>query len=191
MELLNLTIHRRSKNLARRVWISLVMSALLFFSALHLPAQTATSKENQVKALFLYSFSQFVEWPAEAFPDPQMPLVIAILGDDPFGAYLDEIVRGEKVHNRPLLVQRVYRVADIRTCHILFVSQSESNRLEQILGNLKDRPILTVGEVGSFTQRGGMIRFFTDRNKVRFEVNQESARAASLTISSKLIRTAE
>src|SRR6266850_6080136 len=109
-----------------RVW--LMMSALLFFGGLDSPAQTEISKENKVKAAFLYHFSQFVEWPAEAFPEAQAPLILGVIGEDPFGAYLDEIVRGEKGNNHPLVVQRYQKVEEIKTCHILFVSQSESKK---------------------------------------------------------------
>jgi hypothetical protein len=158
---------------------------------LNLAAQTEISKEYQIKAVFLFNFSQFVKWPAEAFPEAQTPLVIGVLGEDPFGAYLDEIVRGEKVNNHPLIVQRYQRVEEIKTCHILFVSQSETKQLEQIFTNLKGRNILTVGEVEGFSQRGGMIRFVTEKNKIRFRVNLEATKAANLTISSKLLKPAE
>lgn len=171
--------------------VCLAVCSLLFIGGLDLPAQTAISKEYKVKAAFLYNFSQFVEWPGEAFPEAQTPLVIGVIGEDPFGAYLDEIVRGEKVNNHPVAVQRYHSVEEIKTCHILFVSQSETKHLEQIFTSLKGRKILTVGEVEGFTQRGGMIRFVTEKNKIRFRVNLEAAKAAHLTISSKLLRPAE
>lgn len=192
MAILNVSTHRPvNRSLNGWSWISFVMSTWLFFGGLDLSAQTAVSKEYKVKALFLYNFSQFVEWPAEAFPEAQTPLVIGVIGEDPFGAYLDEIVRGEKVSNHPLVVQRYQRVEEIKTCHILFVSQSETKQLEQIFPSLKGRKILTVGEVEGFAQRGGMIRFVTEKNKIRFRVNLEAAKAANLTISSKLLRPAE
>ena len=59
-------------------------------------AQTTPSPEYQVKAVFLFNFAQFVDWPSKAFPEPQTPLVIGVVGEDPFGPYLDETVRGEK-----------------------------------------------------------------------------------------------
>ncbi|MBI3851823.1 MAG: YfiR family protein [Verrucomicrobia bacterium] len=163
----------------------------LILGGLNLTAQTDISKEYKVKAAFLYNFSQFVDWPAEAFPEVRAPLVIGVLGEDPFGAYLDEIVRGEKVNNHPLVVQRYRRVEEIKTCHILYVSQSETNQLEQIFTSLKGRNILMVGDVDGFTLRGGMIRFVTEKNKIRFRINVEAAKAAKLTISSKLLRPAE
>jgi hypothetical protein len=171
--------------------VELVLAALLLAGGPDVPAQTASPPEYQVKAVFLFNFAQFVEWPTNAFPDAQTPLVIGVLGDDPFGTYLDETVRGERVNNRKLVVQRFRRVEEIQICHVLFISQSEAERLEQILNGLKGRNILTVSDTDSFTRRGGMIRFSTEKNKIRLRINLEAAKAARLTISSKLLRPAE
>jgi len=163
--------------------------ALLLASGLDLWAQT--TKEYEVKAAFLNDFAQFVEWPTDAFVDVQSPIVIGILGNDPFGDSLAEIVRDENVDNRPLVIERYKRVQDIKACQILFISQSEKNRLEEILASLKNRSILTVGDFDGFAKRGGMIRFVTEKNKIRFRINVEAAKAANLTISSKLLRLVE
>jgi uncharacterized protein DUF4154 len=156
-----------------------------------LGAQSARASDNQVKAVFLFNFAQFVDWPAGAFPDLNAPLVIGVLGDDPFGPYLDETVRGETVRGRPLEVRRYQRIEDVGTCHILFVSTSEESQLEAILANLRHRAILTVGDGAGFAQRGGMIRFLTERNRIRMRINVAAAEAVQLTISSKLLRAAE
>jgi hypothetical protein len=169
----------------------LVLSAALFSGGLRLSAQTATSPEYQIKAVFLFNFAQFVDWPPKAFADAQTPLVIGILGEDLFGSYLDETVRGEKVNNRPLVVQRFRRIGEIKACHVLFISRSENARLEEILASLKGRSILTVGDNDDFALRGGMIRFVTEKNKIRMRINLEAVKAANLTISSKLLRLAE
>jgi len=170
-------------------WIWAVAFALSL-SGQNLATQPV-SQEYQIKAAFLYNFSRFVEWPKEAFQNAQSPLVIGIIGDDPFGSYLDDIVRGEKVASHPLVVRRFRRVDEIKTCHILFVSQSETNQMEQILANIKGRNILTVGDVEGFAQRGGVIRFVTESNKTRIRINVKAARTANLTISSKLLRVSE
>ena len=156
-----------------------------------LGAQSPQVSEYQVKAVFLFNFAQFVDWPAGAFPGPTAPLVIGVLGDDPFGPYLDETVRGETVRGRPLEVRRYRKIEDIRACHILFVSPSEESRLEDILANLRHRAILTVGDGAGFAQRGGMIRFISERNRIRMRINVAAAEAVQLTISSKLLRAAE
>ena len=171
------------------VW--LVASAVALADLRDLPAQPTSAGEYQLKAVFLFNFAQFVEWPPQAFPDRQAPLVIGVLGEDPFGAYLDETVRDEKVNNRPLAVQRYRRVEEIKSCHVLFISRSETDRLEQILAGLKGRSILTVGDAEGFAQQGGMIRFVNEKNKIRLRINLDAAKAAKLTISSKLLRPAE
>ena len=172
-------------------WAAWVLAALLLLGVVDLPAQTTVPKEYQVKAAFLFNFAQFVEWPPEAFPDKATPLVVGVLGDDPFRGFLGELLRDEKAGNRPLRIEYHRRVEEIKQCHILFISNSESNRLEQILATLKNRSILTVGEADGFAANGGMIRFIAAGTKIRFRINNEAARAVRLTISSKLLRLAD
>jgi len=179
--------NRRLKN---QLGCWLIFSAVLLSSGPRLCGQTA-SPEYQVKAVFLFNFAQFVDWPPKAFPDAQSPLVISVLGDDPFGSYLDETVRGEKANGRPLAVQRYRRTSDIKTCHVLFISRSETDHLDQIFGSLRGRNILTVGESEDFALRGGMIQFIKEKNKIRMRINLEAVRAANLKISSKLLQVAE
>jgi YfiR/HmsC-like len=154
-------------------------------------AQTGPALEYRVKAVFLYNFAQFVDWPADAFADAQAPVVIGVLGDDPFGPVLDEAVRGERLAGRPFEIRRYHRADEIKGCHILFISQSETDRLDEIFPGLRNRSILTVGEGEGFATRGGIVRFVNDKNRIRLRINLEAAQAAKLTISSKLLRSAE
>jgi len=144
-----------------------------------------------VKAVFLFNFAQFVDWPAGAFPDSAAPIAICVLGNDPFGSYLDETVRGEKVRGHSFEVHRFRKIEEVKTCHILFINASGQNRLEDVLGTLRDRAILTVGDDAGFAQRGGMIRFVSEKSRIRVKINLAAAAAANLTISSKLLRAAE
>ena len=147
--------------------------------------------EREIKATFLFNFAQFVEWPAASFADPRAPLVIGVLGDDPFDTVLDAVIRGEVIKYRPLVVTRFRRAEDIGTCHILFVSSSESLRYTHIFEALQRRAILTVGDTDGFATSGGMIRFITEKSHVRLRINLGVARDAGLTISSQLLRVAE
>ena len=156
-----------------------------------LEAQAVRASEYQVKAVFLFNFAQFVDWPADAFADSTAPLVIGVLGADPFGGALDRTVRDERLAGRPFEVRRYQSVEEITTCHILFISRSQGSRPEAILAGLKRRPILTVSDADRFAERGGMIRFVSDRNRIRLQLNLAAAEAAQLTISSKLLRVAE
>ena len=192
MALLNASTGRCGRELLEKLsllwWVA---SAFLFSSKLDLPAQTMPFKEYQIKAAFLYNFTQFVEWPTNAFPDATAPLTIGILGNDPFGDALADIVRGEKVNGHPLAIKHFRRTEEISACHLLFIGQSEARRVEEILGGLKDRNILTVGESEGFAKSGGMIRFVTEKNKIRLRINANAAKNASLTVSSKLLKLAE
>ena len=192
MALLNL-LKRRPINysLAGWSWVWFVMFTLSLFLGLSLPAWATTSKEYQVKAVFLFNFAQFVEWPIQAFPEAKTPLVIGVLGEDPFGDYLDELVRGESVNSRTLVVKRYSRVEDVGTCHVLFISQSETRNSQKIFAGLNGRNILTVGDLENFVPSGGMIGFASDKGKVRLRINVETAESSGLKISSKLLRSAE
>jgi hypothetical protein len=181
------TSHRFSSS-AATWWL---VCGWLLLRGLDGSAQTALSPEYQIKAVFLFNFAQFVQWPPSAFSGAATPLVIGVLGDNPFGAYLDDTVRGEKVDDRSLVVEHYRTVDEIKACHVLFVSRSEAMRVEQILGRLKDRSILVVGDSDDFVQRGGTIRLAMIQNKIRLIVNVDAAKLANLTISSKLLRSAE
>lgn len=164
---------------------------LLLLVVAWLPAAEPTpTPEYQLKAVFLFNFAQFVEWPAHAFGSSSAPLVIGVLGDDPFGAYLDNVVTGEKVGEHPLMIRRYRRDEDPDACHILFVSASETSRLGTVMARMKGRSILTVSDLDAFNRAGGMVRFVTESGKIRLRINVEAAKACELKISSKILRPA-
>ena len=177
----------------RRAWphrltAGLLGLALMFLAAPAARAEATLSPEYQLKAVFLFNFAQFVEWPAQAFPDPKAPLVIGVLGKDPFGAYLDDLVSGEKIGDRPLVIRRYGGLEDVAGCHILFISRSEARNLEAIFTRLRQQCVLTVSDVDNFARQGGMVRFVMENGKIRLRINVEAAKAAKLSISSKVLR---
>jgi hypothetical protein len=145
--------------------------------------------EYPVKAAFLYHFLEFVEWPA-ASPLPPSRVTIGVLGRDPFGEVLDKAILKKVVAGRTLTVRRFTSIAALERCEILFISSSEMPRLAEILGRLKGAAVLTVGEADSFAQRGGMIGFVLEDDRVRLEINRAAAERAGLQISSKLLAVA-
>jgi hypothetical protein len=153
--------------------------------------QSAISKEYQLKAIFLYNFAQFVEWPLTAFPDEEAPLIIGVLGEDPFGKYLDETIRDEKIDKHNLVVQRFQKPEDVTNCHILFINYKKPDDIKKALVNIKSKATLTVSDFPAFTQSGGIIGFFMDNSKIRIQINLDVAKDSNLTISSKLLRLAE
>ncbi|MFL6515645.1 MAG: YfiR family protein [Chthoniobacterales bacterium] len=166
--------------------LALILAVVPAGSAAHVDAT-----EYGLKSVFLYQFCRFMEWPASAFSSPRDPLVIGVIGDDPFGQLLNEAVEGETYHGRPIRIEHYRNPRDIKRCHILFVSHSDEDQVNQILSSVAGKNIITVGETDDFLDHGGMIALTADRNKVHVRVNQSSLRTANVEVSSKLLRVAE
>jgi hypothetical protein len=159
-----------------------------FLGAAAAPGQP--SREYDVKAAFLYNFITFTDWPASAFGGPDSPYVIGVLGDDPFGAVLDQIVSGEKIKSRRLVVRRFKTLADIHHCHILFICASEEYRLPEILRWVQGQPVLTVADMPGFAEAGGDIAFVSGP-RLKLVMNPVAIQSGNLAVSSKLLRLAQ
>jgi hypothetical protein len=170
------------------VLLSLLVSAQLVVSPKG-NAQDSVS-EYRVKAAYLFNFIKFVEWPEEAFADPLAPIVIGIVGDDPFGDALPQVVVGKTVQGRDLVIRKYRLGEDLRGSHILFISESEKKRLPQLLSSLHGSFVLTVADLDGFLAEGGMIQLFSEQNRIRFAINVDAATRAKLKISSKLLSLA-
>jgi hypothetical protein len=169
-------------------------SAGLALVALVLPrgaASAALPNEYALKSVFLYNFCRFIDWPDAAFAGPADPIVIGIIGEDPFGPLLQEAVQGETFHGRGIRIEHYGSPREATRCHLLFIGATETGRLGDILAAVAGRSIVTVGETESFLERGGMIALVADRNRIRLLVRPGLLRAAKLDVSSKLLRVAE
>jgi hypothetical protein len=170
--------------LAAGVILALVMSA-------HgRAAEIPVAGEYDIKAAFLVNFAKFVEWPAHGSDMIGTPIVIGVIGTDPFGAKLDTIVRDRRVDDHPITVQRFSSLDGAARCHILFVGAASAAEVAAILPQATARGMLTVGDGPGFTARGGAIEFFVEGQKVRFAINLEVTSAAGLKISSHLAQLA-
>ncbi len=147
--------------------------------------------EYALKSVFLYNFIRFISWPETAFSGRNAPLVIGVLGEDPFGSLLQEAVQNETFRGRPIVIEHYRSPREIRSCHLLFVGASEAGRINEVLAAVAGDSTVTVGETEDFVTRGGMIALTTDRNRVRLVINPETLRAAKLDVSSKLLRVAD
>ena len=146
--------------------------------------------EYQVKAVYLYKFTEFTDWPANTFASADAPLVIGIVGEDPFGSILDDLTKGEIVRGHPLVVKRLQPRDDLRSCQVLFIAHYDKEAMPALFQKLKDSPVLTVGDATGFADQGGMINFVIDEEKVKLEINQSAAEEAGLQISAKLLKLA-
>jgi hypothetical protein len=172
-------------------WLFLLGFALVSTVGHRSWAEPAISKEYQVKAVFLFNFTQFIQWPPAAFSRSSEPFCIGILGEDPFGPFLDQTIQGEKVKGHPLIVKRYRTLAEVKKCQILFVSRSEDGHWPAIVEAMKGKGVLMVGDQEGFARTGGVMGFKTENNKIKLGVNVEAAKREKLAISSKILRLAE
>jgi hypothetical protein len=164
---------------------------VLAAGALQLGAQGHAFDEYQVKAAFLYNFAKFVEWPPGTFAHSNDPIVICIVGQNPFGPTLEDMVQGKKIGDRAFAVRRLSDTQQANRCQILFIGAAESKRIRVLLEVLKDAAILTVGETDDFTAAGGIMGFKLEGTRVRIQIALETAEHIRPRISSKLLGLAE
>lgn len=153
--------------------------------------QESKPSEYQVKATYLYNFSRFVEWPQQPGPATQSDnFLICVLGNNPFGSTLNDLVANESIEGKSVETKQVLAAADAAKCRVLFISLSEEGRLKAILAGLRNSSVLTVSDLPRFVEKGGMIQFVVEDNRVRFQVNATTARRAGLVMSSELLKLA-
>jgi hypothetical protein len=192
---------RQEKVKIRAYSLIVTASALLIAAAApKAAADSASGQEYQVKAAFLYNFIQFVDWPEEKLADNNEPIIIGIIGTDPFDDAFKPI-EDKKVKNKRVVVQRFKSFEDLKNsankpealtkCHLLFISASEQKNLREIIDAVKNHGVLTVGEMNGFLENGGIINWFVEDKKIRFEINNAAAERANLKIRSNLLRLAK
>jgi YfiR/HmsC-like len=167
---------------------------LLLTSASVLPLRSVRAQdaptEYQVKAAYLFNFLKFVEWPGDPLADTHGRWIIGIVGDNPFGDELTQIISGKTVQGHELQVRRFQPGEDLHACHILFISASEKKRLPSVLATLNSSSVLTVADMDHFIESGGMIQFVMEDKRVRFAIDVGASGRARLKVSSKLLSLA-
>jgi len=172
-------LRRDSRRLALR------LLALLLFA---LAPNSASAQENpyRVKAAFLRNFAHYVGWPTQALPDSGSPWCVGILGPDPFGEILDDTLRGRSEQGRGFRIVRAERLAELPLCQLVYIGYTEAAQRRQALAELRNKPVLTVGDAPEFLAEGGVIGFIVDE-RVGMNINLDQARAVSLTIQTKML----
>jgi hypothetical protein len=184
-------VTRRPRHDRRRRWLTRLIVGLCIsgLPLWHLAAAVLT--EYEVKAGFLYHFGWFVEWPATTFQSHERAFIIGVLGANPFGGVLNDIMQGKTIRERPGVVKYYQRVEDAAASNILFISAAEEPRLPAILAGLDGTSVLTVSDIEHFAERGGMIALRIVDRKVHFDINMNAVDQAGLKLSSQLLRLAK
>ena len=164
---------------------------MLLFSCALLSAQTSTAPAYKVKAVFLFNCTRFIDWPENSFSSPDAPFVIGVVGSNPFEDFLEQSVAGERLGNHPIIIQQYKNVHDNFNCQVLFINYSDESKIREIISSISDKSILTVGDSPFFDKLGGIVQFYTEKDKIRLLINTEAAKTARLKISSKLLSVAK
>jgi hypothetical protein len=146
--------------------------------------------EYLIKAAYLYNFALFVEWPDDAFADPDAPFVVGILEPDPFGWAIDKTVEGKRINRRRIVVERLQSTQDLRYCHILFVGSADGAATADLTKRLGSLPILIVGDAPKGAAPSGTVSFTVQDDKVGFEIDLQAARRTRLKIGSRILSLA-
>lgn len=159
-------------------------------------AQGANVSEYALKAAYLSNFTESVKWPKSAFAEEAAPLVMGVLGDDPFGSTLDDEVKGKSVSGHPVVVKRYggfdkVQKEELLQCHLLFIANSEQDKIREILASLKGSPLLTVSEIDQFPGVGGMIQFVQEGDRIGLVINPKTAIGVKLRLSSQLMMSSK
>jgi hypothetical protein len=154
---------------------------------------TDVPKEHTVKAVFLYGFGRYVEWPKTAFGRPTSPFVIGVLGEDMFGGALDEIAKKKTIQGRPIVIKRFANMEAFKEpCQILFVSRSLTTEEQAaLIAKTAGKPIFVVGESPGFAEHGATANFYADGDRIAIEINTDAVRRAQLRVDARLLNLAK
>ena len=186
----------------------LVVVVLVLFMGSQTRSDSTVNREYQVKAAFLYNFIKFIEWPKEKVADSNEPMIIGVIGQDPFGNAFDPL-ETKDTKSKKVLIKRFKpweeikksgekdksslerQVEAIQKCHLLFICPSEEKNLKEVINLVKDHSVLTVADTKGFLESGGIINFIMEEQKVRFEINVTTAKKSKLEVRSQLLRLAK
>jgi len=150
------------------------------------------NREYTLKALFIYNFGSYVEWPPAVSTSDARPFVIGILGSSPVKSTLREIAVTKTINGRRIIVEEFSSADAVKPCQILFIARNAGSQDQQrAVERMRREPVLIVGESAGFATQGAVVNFYVEANKIRFEINVEAARRHQLTISSKLLALAK
>jgi uncharacterized protein DUF4154 len=175
--------------------LRIILAGLVILSQLSGPwpasAQASSPNEYSVKAVFLFHFAQFVEWPEGTFPNATSPVVYCTIGEAPFQGALDVSLTGKTIDARALQVRHLKDGSEAQGCHVAFIGKTGKKRVTDEPASLGSSPVLTVGESEQFVKDNGMIAFCVEENKIRFNINLKAAEKVNLKISSRLLTLAK
>jgi hypothetical protein len=190
---LGIALQARQRTRRFHVVKLLLLIACVSFGNLSAIALEEAAPAYKIKSAFLYNFAKFIQWPPKRFDAPDAPLIIGVIGGNPFGDYLTELQR-QTIGAHRIQVEIYSSAREARHCHVLFIKEPRA-RATKIIEELRSEDVLTVTDEvdeDSFKSEGAVINLVTTANKtVHFEINVDAARRAELNINSSLLNLAK
>ena len=163
---------------------------IICFGGTTLLHASETTSSHNLKAAYLFNFLYFVEWPENTFKLPTTPYNICVIGDTIFANALKPL-EAKQVHDHPIMITNLLEERELSSCHLLYITDSESSRLNKLLVNIKGQAILLVSDMLLFSSRGGVIGLIYEEGHLLFEINLTAAKKHNLKISAKLLELAQ
>ena len=180
----------------QKLVVRVVLAAVLALSAAIFAMQHRASAEDlkqtpeAIKADLLLSFSRYVEWPEGALLLTNSPVMLGVYGNTPLLKELRKQSQSKRVNGRRIIVREYYWPL-VPNCHVLFISDTERSRMNNILAKVQYASVLTISEIPDFAERGGMVQFTIDDERGDFSVNLAAATNAHLRLSARLLNVAK
>jgi hypothetical protein len=175
------------KSYARQI---VLLIACLLLPAIVASGQSLYGPEYEVKLGFIYNFANFVTWPTEVLEKNSGVLVFCFASDDP-GSQVFFKLNDKSIRGLTIKVEKYKDDKSIEGCQIFFFDTRDKDFIRRKLDIAKGRSILTIGEIDDFAKMGGIINFFIENNRLRFQVNIDAAQRAQLKLSAQLLQSAE
>ncbi len=177
----------------KHIWyMALMVISVVSGNVARLAAAPPAATVTLIKVAYLYNFTKFIEWPPEVLSDAHPSFALCMFGTDVFEGALPTM-QGKSIKGKKVKIKYFAHVTDLdpEACHLLFISGSEREQGQKLVAMLKERPVLTVGDMEQFARLGGIINFITLRHRTRFAINVDAAQRAGLRIRSKLLKLAK
>lgn len=151
-------------------------------------AEREISKSDQIKAGLLLQFASYIKWPSRREDSVDLCLV----GEDAFGSFIDEMVRyrGTNRQGQKITIRRMGTEEDSALCHIGFFSNVDEFEHWVAQNEVVDTMLL-VGDDPAFLELGGMIRMYSEEQRIRLMVHLDNAKRSNIVISSELLRVSK
>jgi hypothetical protein len=153
------------------------------------PAAAAESySEDAVKAAFLYRFTGYVDWPAQALADPQF--TIAVLSADGVATELGRLLQNRLIQNRPAQIRPIKSIKELDGAQMLYIGASHREDLRHLIAATAGRPVLIVTNEEGGLDGGSTVNFLLVDQRVRFEISLDAAESSGLKVASELLAVA-